>query len=100
MTKFKIPSYTCGSVFSDLEDEKLGSVFESVFVKASLDCSQPIEKPWYAAGFEDICFFCGNEENLSTDPERYPICDECKKSHKAEMRLSRKSLIKNETYTR
>ena len=87
-------SYTCGSVFSDLEDEEMRGVFDSVFVKASLDCSQPTEKPWYAAGFEDICFFCGVEDDLNTNPESYPLCEECKKTRKPEKRSSRKKFKK------
>ncbi|CAB4009786.1 Hypothetical predicted protein, partial [Paramuricea clavata] len=87
-------SYTCGSVFSDLEDEEMRGVFYSVFVKASLDCSQPTEKPWYAAGFEDICFFCGVEDDLNTNPESYPLCEECKKPRKPEKRSSRKKFKK------
>ncbi|CAB4000678.1 Hypothetical predicted protein [Paramuricea clavata] len=85
-------SYTCGSVFSDLEDEEMRGGFDSVFVKASLDCSQPTEKPWYAAGFEDICFFCGVEDDLNTNPESYPLCEECKKTRKPEKRSSRKKV--------
>ena len=73
--------YTCGSIFADIEPEE-DSVLNSIFVKANLSCSSPIEVPYYTAGNDPICYQCGSESELCEKPTDYPICSSCISSGK------------------
>ena len=73
--------YTCGSSFADIPTEE-GNILQSVFVKASLSCSQPIEVPYYTAGHVDVCIHCGLPSELVYDEGCYPACTACKSASK------------------
>jgi len=65
-------TYTCGSKLQDIEDAPT-DLLEQVFVKANLSCNTPIEIPYYSSKqFDNICYFCGREGNLSDQDEYYP----------------------------
>ena len=69
-------SYTCGSTFNDVECEE-DSILKSVYVKENLTCESPIELPYYSAGNDPICYYCGGQDELSTNPDYYPLCTFC-----------------------
>ena len=68
--------YTCGSIFADIEPEE-DSVLNSILVKANLSCNSPIEVPYYTAGNDPICYYCGSESELCDKPTDYSICSSC-----------------------
>ena len=58
---------------TDVED----SILKSVFVKQNLRCESPIEIPYYSAGNDPICYYCGGQNELSTNTDYYPLCTSC-----------------------
>ena len=69
-------SYVCGNLLLDIEcDEE--SVLNSVFVKANLACSNPIEIPYYSSGNDPICYFCGTEDDIVQKTDFLPGCTAC-----------------------
>ena len=69
-------SYVCGNLLLDIEcDEE--SVLNSVFVKANLACSNPIEIPYYSSGKDPICYFCGTEDDIVQKTDFLPGCTAC-----------------------
>lgn len=70
-------SFSCGSCFQDIEDYE-GGIFERVFVNDKLTCASPIEAPYYVTFSDPLCYYCGSEHNLTSTPQTYPLCDECK----------------------
>ena len=69
-------SYMCGSTFSDVECEE-DNILKSVYVKQNLRCESPIEIPYYSAGNDPMCYYCGGQNELSTNPDYYPLCTSC-----------------------
>ena len=41
-----------------------------------------IELPYYTSGYDDICIYCGNDDNLVVGDGVYPLCTKCKRSKK------------------
>ena len=74
--------YTCGSVFADIEAED-DSVLRLVFAKANLTCNSPTEIPYYKAGKDPICYYCGTDNFLRNDGTNYPMCGACLSERKA-----------------
>ena len=79
--------YTCGAAaFPGSHD-----LFDKLVVKEGMSCSTPIETTYYtgsgASRFEDICYYCGDNEILEDNDEidelkaQYgivrPICESC-----------------------
>uniref|UniRef100_UPI00358E3615 uncharacterized protein n=1 Tax=Myxine glutinosa TaxID=7769 RepID=UPI00358E3615 len=89
--------YMCSN-FADLQETNEANVFNNVYAKANLTCNDATGKPYYTAGYEDVCYFCGCVEELSTTDESYPICSTCSKGRTAEKRPTRK--FKNYEFTR
>ena len=71
--------FTCGSC---LEDLNLQPPLNEVYVR-DIHCSDPIEKLYYAAGYEPICIYCAAElqpAQVDTSSKFYPQCSDCKQS--------------------
>ena len=79
--------YTCGAApFPGSHD-----LFDKLVVKEGMSCSTPIETTYYTGSgtsrFEDICYYCGDNEILEDNNEidelkaQYgivrPICESC-----------------------
>jgi hypothetical protein len=59
-------------------DQNLRNVLSKVFVNASLECYDEIEKAYYSANFLPVCFNCGSLEYITPVPEKqYPYCESC-----------------------
>ena len=71
--------YTCGTCFQDAlyYDDEYKAVYENVYVRANLTCSGNIEIPYYSAGNDPICIYCGAEDRLKICRGKYPICEPC-----------------------
>ena len=69
--------YTCGSVFTDIEMTSDEDVLSLVGVRRNLGCSSPIETSYYTAGYDPVCYHCGQKEVLLESDEYYPICENC-----------------------
>lgn len=48
----------CGAVLQDIEADE-HSVLSYVYVRANLACFVPIEISYFAAGYEPLCYHCG-----------------------------------------
>ena len=77
-------SHSCGTILQDivLYDDTYNGIITNVFVKANLNCSLPMEIPFYSACNEPVCYHCGCEENqdgktLVKDDAKYPMCNAC-----------------------
>jgi hypothetical protein len=71
--------YTCGTFIQNavFYDEEYKSVYENVYVKSNLVCETNIEIPYYSSSADPICIYCGTEEQLQLQAEKYPICQRC-----------------------
>jgi hypothetical protein len=59
-------------------DQNLRNVLSKVFVNASLECYDEMEKAYYSANFLPVCFNCGSFEYITPVPEKqYPYCESC-----------------------
>ena len=73
-------SYSCGACFQEIEDHD--DIFNLVFVNDKLTCEMPIEAPYYVAFTDPLCFYCGNEHDVSEQAGHYPLCEDCKENGK------------------
>ena len=78
-------SYSCGASLSELN---LSSKLKKVCVRDHR-CSDPIEKLYYSCDFEPICYWCASDE-VSEDPEYYPVCSVCKEQGKSQVTRTKK----------
>ena len=64
-----------GTKRNDMNQE-LKNVLSKVFVNASLECYDEMEKAYYLANFLPVCFNCGSPEYIMPVPEKqYPYCE-------------------------
>ena len=69
-------TYTCGAQLQDLD---LSGKLAEVYIR-DMRCYDPIEKLYYSTGkYEEICIYCGGEENLTSKEGAYPQCIDCSK---------------------
>ena len=61
-------SFSCGAALQDAEIPT--EVADIVYVK-KMHCHEPIERLYYAAGFNDICVHCGAEVSPWSNKELY-----------------------------
>ena len=78
-------SYTCGSTFADVDSAE-DCVLRSIYIKQNLTCESPTEIPYYSAGNEPICYYCGSQYELSENPDYYPLCISCNGKEKVHKR--------------
>ena len=77
--------YSCGAVLSLFVDDEAEEAddhpLKSVFVRADLSCSEPVEIPYYSSGaFPRICSHCATSEDLKVGAGTegfYPMCSAC-----------------------
>ena len=79
--------YTCGSSLQDLkttndETPVLNALLDQVYVRANLNCSMPVEVPYFTCeSFMDVCFYCGLSgedcELTTNNTDMYPHCATC-----------------------
>jgi hypothetical protein len=67
---------------------------KKVFVRKNLKCSDSIEIPYFSAGFEPICFYCGNDDSLQASNDDYPVCFNCKSEGKKVVKRRARSTAK------
>jgi len=59
-------------------NQELKNVLSKVFVNASLECYDEMEKAYYLANFLPVCFSCSSPEYIMPMPEKqYPYCEAC-----------------------
>ncbi|RIA89164.1 hypothetical protein C1645_825249 [Glomus cerebriforme] len=59
-------------------NQELKDVLSKIFVNASLECYDKMEKAYYSANFLPICFNCSSSEYTMPIPEKqYPYCETC-----------------------
>lgn len=59
-------------------NQELKNILSKVFVNASLECYNEMEKAYYSAKFPPVCFNCGSTEYVMPVPEKqYPYCEAC-----------------------
>ncbi|CAB4444888.1 unnamed protein product [Rhizophagus irregularis] len=59
-------------------NQELKNILSKVFVNASLECYDEMEKAYYSANFLPVCFNCGSSEYITPVPEKqYPYCEAC-----------------------
>ena len=77
-------TYSCGANIRniDVEDEGERGILLKVFVRQNLLCNTMIELPYYTSGYDHICIYCGNDDNLVVGDGVYPLCTKCKRSKK------------------
>ena len=69
--------FTCGS---SLEDLNLQPPLNEVYVR-DVNCSDPIEKLYYSAGYEPICIYCATDlQSMDSSSQFYPQCCDCKQT--------------------
>ena len=66
-------SCSCGASFEDIE---FPDGLESVCIRDH-NCSDPIEKLYYSAGYDPICYYCASEEITEVSEDIYPLCSDC-----------------------
>ena len=54
-----------------MDGDDADSIFSAVFLRKSLSCNSIIEKAYFSAAYEPICFHYG------ADSDTYPICNRC-----------------------
>ena len=66
-------THACGASFEDIEfpDE-----LESVCIRDH-SCGDPVEKLYYSAGYNPICYYCASEEVCEVPQDVYPLCSDC-----------------------
>ena len=77
--------YSCGSVLQGVEVElrpgenvSVMTLFDRLFVRENLLCSDAIEVPFYSSErFGKVCSSCGCSEKSSREGE-YPLCEGCR----------------------
>lgn len=90
-------SYVCGNTFSDIETDE-DSVLNLVYVRANITCTCPIEIPYFSAGYEPICYYCGSENGLESEQsDCYPLCTACRSSGKKPTTKRTRQLFKSKT---
>ena len=72
-TKLDDPTFSCGASIQDLH---LPPPLDEVFVR-SVNCHEPIEKLYYSAGYEPICFYCATQVESPESTNFYPQCSHC-----------------------
>lgn len=71
--------FSCGSSFTDIDCEE-SSVLKKVFCRQNINCSSPMEIPYYSTNHEDLCYYCGADKDFATGEtfiNKYPICNLC-----------------------
>ena len=69
--------FSCGASLQDILHQE-SSILTKVFVNQNLSCSHSMEKAFYSACFDPVCFFCGEEENITANKgPNYPMCNAC-----------------------
>ena len=82
--------YACGASLQDIEHDE-ASVLTKVFVNMGLNCHSEMERSFYIACNDPVCFFCGTEDDILNTEEAYPICKDCVDSGKIPVKkISRK----------
>ena len=81
-------SYSCGASLQDAMD---ACFLENIYVRADLTCSMPIEVPYFSAGYDSICYYCGTKTDLEIKEQFHPICISCKKAKKPVKSRKRKT---------
>ena len=85
--------YSCGANICDVADGEL-QCLTTVYSRSDLSCQSKIELPYYSAGFEAICIYCGTTDGLEDDsPEYYPRCQIC--SGEGKQRVKRRTRFFN-----
>uniref|UniRef100_U9UFG8 Uncharacterized protein n=1 Tax=Rhizophagus irregularis (strain DAOM 181602 / DAOM 197198 / MUCL 43194) TaxID=747089 RepID=U9UFG8_RHIID len=57
-------------------NQELKNILSKVFVNASLECYDEMEKAYYSANFLPVCFNCGSSEYITPVPEKqYSYCE-------------------------
>ena len=78
--------YTCGGELQDIIPEEPSEdheVLDKVYVRGNLNCCDVIECTYYGVThFPLICVHCADDESLTTNPAKYPICLECTRTGK------------------
>jgi hypothetical protein len=74
-------SYSCGSDFSDVETDG-NHILKSIYVKKNLSCEMPMEFTYFSAGYETVCYYCGQDDNLIVYENKYSICENCVQASK------------------
>ena len=64
-------------IFSPESDDDDLDVLNSIFVIGGLTCASLMEKPFYVACKDLICFQCGAEEMIDETNNVYPLCRRC-----------------------
>ena len=67
-------AFSCGASLLDLDFPNL---LNEVYIR-TIACFEPIEKLYYSAGYEPICFSCAEQVDGATVPTGfYPQCVHC-----------------------
>ena len=70
-------SYSCGASFEDIE---FPDGLESVCIRDH-NCGDPVERLYYSAEYDAICYYCASENISSEVPtDVYPLCSNCSNS--------------------
>ncbi|XP_046584517.1 uncharacterized protein LOC124291543 [Haliotis rubra] len=84
--------FSCGSCLKDFKETQDG-VLSRVFVRKDLQCSLPVEIPYYSSVlYPQICCHCACSDIIVGEAavDVYPICVECIKIHPKIMKRKRK----------
>ena len=71
--------FSCGSSFEDIDCGE-SPVLKKVFYHLNLNCSSPIEIPYYSTNHETLCYYCGVDNDFASGElfsDKYPICLHC-----------------------
>ena len=67
--------YVCGNTLTEIDCDN--AILDGIYARINLSCTTPIEIPYYSAGNDPICYFCGTEDGLRDQCDTYPICILC-----------------------
>ena len=82
--------YSCGGNICDVADEGQLQCLNTVYLRLDPICQSKIELPYYSAGFEAICIYCGTTDNPQAHiPKYYPLCKIC--SHEGKPKIKRRT---------
>ena len=76
--------FSCGSSFEDIDCGE-SSMLKKVFCRLNLNCSSPIEIPYYISNHETLCYYCGVDNDFASGDlfsDKYPICMHCLSDNK------------------
>ena len=66
-------AFSCGASLQDLD---LPALLNEVFVR-NLNCFDLLEKLYYSAGYEPLCFYCAGQVDQAESTKFYPQCIHC-----------------------